>query len=81
MVLRVSDWIPQIIKIVSKLIEKGHAYVSEKGNVFFDVASFPASGKFDPQQSQDKMKHGKDHPEKKSRVDFALWKAKVTGKL
>ena len=86
--LRVSDWIPQIIKIVSKLIGKNHAYVSEHGNVFFDVESFPGNGKFDPHQlsCQQNMptqleRSRKFHPEKKNRNDFALWKRKINGKF
>jgi len=66
--------IPQMIKIIETLIEKGHAY-EKNGNVFFDVTSFPDYGKL----SGNTLEHLKvgarleEHPDKKNPWDFALW--------
>jgi cysteinyl-tRNA synthetase len=66
--------IPQMIKIIETLIEKGHAY-EKNGNVFFDVTSFPNYGQLSG-NTLDKLKVGarlEEHPDKKHPWDFALW--------
>ena len=42
---RATEHIPQIIKLVETLIEKGHAYPVANGDVYFSVRSFPGYGK------------------------------------
>ena len=42
---RASGHIPEQIKMTEELITKGHAYVTEQGNVYFDVTSWPEYGK------------------------------------
>jgi len=66
--------IPQMIKIIETLIEKGHAY-EKNGNVFFDVTSFPDYGKLSG-NTLENLKTGarlEEHPDKKHPWDFALW--------
>ena len=41
---RATAHIPQMIKLIEKLIEKEYAYVVN-GNIFFDVKKFPDYGK------------------------------------
>ena len=53
---RATHEIDEIIKIVSTLIEKGHAYVTD-GDVYFSVASFPDYGKLS-KQSVDELQSG-----------------------
>ena len=43
--LKATQNIDNIIEFVSVLIEKGHAYPTKNGDVYFDVASYPAYGK------------------------------------
>lgn len=77
---RATHEIDEIIKIVSTLIEKGHAYVTD-GDVYFSVASFPDYGKLS-KQSVDELQSGArvDVDEKKNDpLDFALWKASKEG--
>ena len=38
---RATGHIPEMIDLMQKLIDKGHAYVSKSGSVYFDVSSFP----------------------------------------
>ncbi len=71
---RATAHIPQMIKIIESLIEKGHAY-EVNGNVFFDVTSFKDYGKLSG-NTLDNLKVGarlEEHPDKKNPWDFALW--------
>ena len=38
---KATECIPDMINFIEKLIETGHAYATENGDVFFDVSSFP----------------------------------------
>ena len=71
---RASAHIPQMIKIISALIEKGFAY-EKNGNVFFDVTKFPTYGRLSG-NTLENLKVGarlEEHPDKKNPWDFALW--------
>ncbi len=64
----------QMIKIITKLIEKGYAY-EKNGNVFFDIEKFPQYGKLSG-NTLENLKIGarlEEHPDKKNPWDFALW--------
>ena len=50
---RVSDHIPEIIDIIQTLIDKGHAYKAENGDVYYRVKSFPEYGKLSHQSLED----------------------------
>lgn len=77
---RVSEHMPEVIDIVSKLVEKGYAYVVD-GDVYYGVAKFADYGKLSGRDLED-MKAGarvdidgrKNHP-----MDFALWKSAKPG--
>ena len=77
---KATEHIDEIINLVSRLIEKGHAYVLN-GDVYFDVMSFSGYGKLSG-QSLDDLKAGAriDVTEaKRNPEDFALWKAAKPG--
>ena len=42
---RATECIDDMIKFIQKLIDTGHAYSTDCGNVFFRVSSFPEYGK------------------------------------
>lgn len=77
---RVSEHMPEIIEMVGKLIDKGHAYEMD-GDVYFSVQDFATYGHLSG-RSLDDMKAGarvevddrKRHP-----MDFALWKSAKPG--
>ncbi len=74
---RATESIDIIIDFVQKLIDKGHAYVSE-GDVYFDFASFPKYGKLSGHKPDD-LEAGSRidiNDNKKNPFDFALWKAR-----
>ena len=73
-----TDHIPEMIALVKKLMEKGVAYKSEDGSVYFKVRAFPGYGKlahidFDHQQTG--LRCAADEYDKENVGDFALWKA------
>ena len=72
-----SENIDNIIEFVQGLIDNGHAYVAETGDVYFDVRSFPEYGRLSNRKIDD-MIDGvrKDvEPGKRDPKDFALWKS------
>lgn len=76
---RVSTYIPQIIEFIQKLIEKGNAYKTAQGDIYFSVRSFSDYGKLSNRKIEDLL-HGvrKDTKEGKSDLlDFALWKVTI----
>jgi cysteinyl-tRNA synthetase len=71
-----SQYIPQMVELITKLIEKGHAY-EVGGTVYYDIASFPAYGKLS-RNTTDKLlagARGEVDPRKRHPGDFTLWKA------
>ncbi|RME22907.1 MAG: cysteine--tRNA ligase [Deltaproteobacteria bacterium] len=77
---RVTEHIPDIIELVKRLVEKGHAYETD-GDVYFDVRSWPGYGKLS-RRNLDQMKAGarvEVDPKKRYPLDFALWKAAKPG--
>ena len=81
--LKATENIDNIINFVSTLIEKGHAYPTENGDVYFDVESFPAYGKLSNRNLEDALNGVRiDNDEsKKSPLDFALWKSAKEGEI
>ena len=72
---RASGHIPEQIAMIERLIEQGHAYVSE-GSVYFDVASFPEYGKLSGRVIEELEEGARVavRQEKRHPADFALWK-------
>ena len=79
--LKATQSIDDIITFVQTLINKGHAYSTEKGDVYFSVESFPAYGKLSHRNLEDAMNGVRvDNDEmKKNPLDFALWKSAKPG--
>jgi cysteinyl-tRNA synthetase len=72
---RATEYVPQMIEIVARLIERGHAYESD-GNVYYDIASFPAYGRLSGNTTEKLLAgtKGEPDPRKRSPLDFSLWK-------
>ena len=71
---RATGHIPQMIEIISKLIEKNYAYESQ-GTVWFSVRSWPDYGKLSGQKLDEMLAAEDKDQGKKDPHDFALWKA------
>jgi cysteinyl-tRNA synthetase len=79
---RVSDHIPEIIKMVQVLVQKGFGYEVE-GDVYFEVSKFKDYARLS-RQSLDNIKAGarvEIDERKKSPADFALWKTAKEGEI
>ncbi len=79
---RATEYIPEMISLIQELIEKGHAYAPSeaKGDVYYDVESFPSYGKLSHQRPEEMRETEKGKTGfKKSPLDFALWKASKPG--
>ncbi|MBQ9949598.1 MAG: cysteine--tRNA ligase [Clostridia bacterium] len=78
---RATEHIDEIISLVEKLIEKGHAYPADNGDVYFSVRSYPAYGKLKGQSIDDMESGARIDPteHKKDPLDFALWKGAKPG--
>ena len=81
--LKATENIENIIDFVSVLIEKGHAYPTKNGDVYFDVASYPAYGKLSNRSVEDAFDGVRvdNDEEKKNPYDFALWKSAKEGEI
>lgn len=78
---RATEHIGDIIRLVKKLVETGHAYPAENGDVYFSVRSWPAYGKLSGQNIDD-LENGARvdvSEEKRDPLDFALWKGAKPG--
>jgi cysteinyl-tRNA synthetase len=77
---RVTENIDEIIAMIRRLIEKGHAYVVD-GDVYYDVSSFPEYGKLSG-RNLDEVRAGyriEVDERKEDPADFALWKSAKPG--
>lgn len=73
---RVTEHVPEIVDLVSTLVEKGYAYESN-GSVYFDVTTFDDYGALSNQDVEELEAQGEpdERSEKRNPADFALWKA------
>lgn len=86
-VTRITEFIPEVVQYIQKIIENGYGYESN-GSVYFDVESFLKSGKtyprlkirkkqVDENQNEKPVEDDEEEvftEEKKDRKDFVLWK-------
>lgn len=80
---RATGFIPEMIEMVQKIIDKGYGYVTEAGNVYFSVHKFNDYGKLSGRKLENNLSgerieiaDDKEFPE-----DFALWKSAVGGHI
>ena len=72
---RATGDIPAMVSLIQRLIDAGHAYATDEGDVYFDVYSWPGYGNLTRQKPED-MASDEARSGKRSAHDFALWKAK-----
>ena len=79
---RATGHIPEMLDLVGRLLDAGHAYRGESGNVYFDVASLADYGSLTHQRLEDLATTEDEsqidqavEADKRDPRDFALWKA------
>ncbi|TQN37701.1 cysteinyl-tRNA synthetase [Blastococcus colisei] len=77
---RATGHIPDMVGLMERLIERGHAYAVD-GDVYFDVRSFPEYGALTGQKPDDLQPAADTDSDDRKRDprDFALWKAAKDG--
>jgi len=77
---RATGHIPEMIVLMQRLIDAGHAYASQ-GDVYFDVSSLPEYGSLSGQRLDHMRAAGDtdDETAKRDPRDFALWKGAKPG--
>ena len=80
---KATDHIPEIISLITRLIENGHAYASPSGDVYYRVSAFPGYGKLSGQNLEERESGASERlnveTDKEAPEDFALWKAQKPG--
>ena len=77
-----TEHIPQMVALIQTLLEKGHAYRTDDGSIFFRISSWPAYGRLarlDPEGMRVGERVESDEYGKDDVRDFALWKGPKPG--
>ena len=72
---RATQFVPDMIRLIGELIERGHAYAAE-GHVLFSVPSMPAYGRLSGRDREQQIAGARVEvaPYKRDPADFVLWK-------
>jgi cysteinyl-tRNA synthetase len=72
----VTGYMERIVEFIAGLVETDHAYVSDLGDVWFDVATFADYGKLSRRDLNSQLVAARKElePGKRDPRDFALWK-------
>ncbi len=79
--VRATDCIPDMVKLIQALVDKGYAYSSE-GSIYYKVSAFPPYGQLahiDFSGVRDGARVDSDKYDKENARDFVLWKAVKEG--
>jgi len=73
---RATEHISSIVRLIERLIDNGHAYVGETGDVYYEVARFAEYGKLSHKDLDGLLSGARVDvvKEKRSPLDFVLWK-------
>ena len=74
---RATDYVDNIVRLIQRLIQTGHAYVGSQGDVYYEVERFAEYGKL-AHKDIDGLEAGARvdvATDKRSPLDFVLWKA------
>jgi cysteinyl-tRNA synthetase len=80
--VRATLHVPEMAALIATLLEKGHAYRTDDGSIFFRISSWPSYGRLarlDPAQARQGERVAADDYGKDDVRDFALWKGPRSG--
>lgn len=83
---KATEHVPEQIAMIERLLERGHAYASADGSVYFRVSSFSEYGKLsrvkdrelttDAPRAEDALPSDADEYARDSAADFVMWKSR-----
>ncbi len=79
---RATEHIERMVELIQTLLDRGNAYRTDDGSIFFRIASWPAYGrlaKLDPEQLRVGERVEADEYAKDDVRDFAVWKGPKPG--
>jgi cysteinyl-tRNA synthetase len=78
---RATQYVPQIIDMISRLIERDYAYVAANGDVMYAVARFAGYGRLSGKRLSDLRAGARVEVDESKRdpLDFVLWKRAKPG--
>jgi len=78
---RATEYIPQIVDMIERLVARGHAYQGENGDVYYAVASFAPYGQLSGKRVADLRAGARIEVDESKRdpLDFVLWKSAKPG--
>jgi cysteinyl-tRNA synthetase len=78
---RATDYLPQIVAMVRRLVERGYAYVGPNGDVYYAVAKFEPYGQLSGKRLADLRAGARIEVDESKRdpLDFVLWKSAKPG--
>ncbi|KAK3984348.1 tRNA synthetases class I (C) catalytic domain-containing protein [Cladorrhinum sp. PSN332] len=87
---RVTEYVPQVVEFVEKIVANGFGYATSDGSVYFDIDAFEKAGhsysRLEPWNKNDRALQddgegslSKGKSMKRSENHFALWKASKPG--
>ena len=73
---RATQYLPQIIAMVTQLLERDYAYVAPNGDVMYSIARFPGYGRLSGKRPADLRAGARVEVDESKRdpLDFVLWK-------
>ena len=74
----ISEIIPEMIRMIQTMLNKGYAYLADDGSIYYSIAKFQNYGKLanlDFSGMRTSVRIDNDEYEKEVAADFALWKA------
>ncbi len=78
---KATEYVGKMLDMIQALIDKGHAYPADNGDVYYAVRSFPTYGRLSG-KSLEELNAGERvevDPHKRDPLDFVLWKAAKPG--
>lgn len=74
---RATGHMSDMVELMERLVERGHAYTASEGNVYFDTRSWESYGSLTNQQIEDALpsEDATEESLKRDPRDFALWKS------
>ncbi|RRR99269.1 cysteine--tRNA ligase [Glycomyces terrestris] len=76
---RATGHITEMIDLIAELVDRGHAYATPAGDVWFSVSSWPAYGELSHRRPEDMLASAEPGGGKRDSRDFGLWKAHKPG--